>query len=195
MLVDVDGGQDLAAVTLWDQHDSEIMDIVKVCNEQIMRTKKKQNTDHNESTKLFPYLPSWFLGILTQVGSYLIQQMEVSVPPLKLKANQFGHMVLTNVGAIGMEEGIAPMPFSLHAMSCICAGKAIKKPVVVDDEIVVRDICKLVFTTDHRFGDAANALPFFKVVKAYMEDPENFDKKWYTEYIAEMDSKDPKKRK
>lgn len=32
----------------------------------------------------------------------------------------------------------------------------------------------VVFTCDHRFGDASLALRFIKIIKSYVEDPENF---------------------
>jgi pyruvate/2-oxoglutarate dehydrogenase complex dihydrolipoamide acyltransferase (E2) component len=49
-----------------------------------------------------------------------------------------------------------------------------KKPVVVDDKIVIRDMMSVVFTFDHRFGDAAIIGQFCQIVKECLEDPENF---------------------
>ncbi len=91
-----------------------------------------------------------------------------------MKANAFGHVVLTNIGSIGLEQGFAPIPCPMHCSICVCTGKVTKKPVVVDDQIVIRDIMKVVYTFDHRHGDAALLLQFTKIMKAILEDPEQF---------------------
>lgn len=72
-----------------------------------------------------------------------------------MKANAFGHVVLTNIGSIGLEYGFAPLPCPMHACIVACAGKITKKPVVKDDQVVIRDMMTIVYTVDHRFGDAA----------------------------------------
>lgn len=50
-----------------------------------------------------------------------------------------------------------------------------KKPVVRDNQIVIRDMMTIVYTLDHRFGDAAVMIQFLKIVAAMIEDPENFN--------------------
>ena len=93
----------------------------------------------------------------------------------QVKGNAWGHIVLTNVGSIGLEQGFAPLPTPICAFICACIGKVEKKPVVENDQIVIKPLMTTVFTVDHRFGDAALALKFLKIVKDYVEDPENFD--------------------
>lgn len=124
-------------------------------------------------------LPTYVLGFLTTACSYLAQNVGVSVKALNLKANAFGNMVLTNVGSIGHQEAFAPIPCPTHCCICIAQGKVTKKPVVVDDQIVIRDIMKVVYTVDHRFGDAAILQQFCQIVKDCLEDPENFDANKY----------------
>jgi pyruvate dehydrogenase E2 component (dihydrolipoamide acetyltransferase) len=96
-----------------------------------------------------------------------------------LKANAFGHVVLTNIGSIGLEYGFAPLPCPMHACIVACAGKITKKPVVKDDQVVIRDMMTIVYTVDHRFGDAAVILLFLNIVKDILEDPDNFDQNKY----------------
>jgi pyruvate dehydrogenase E2 component (dihydrolipoamide acetyltransferase) len=57
----------------------------------------------------------------------------------------------------------------------VCTGKAEKKPVVEGDKLVIKEMLSTVYTFDHRFGDAALSQKFCKIIKAYVEDPENFD--------------------
>ena len=73
-----------------------------------------------------------------------------------------------------MDHGFAPLPVPINAMFVVCLGKSTKKPVVINDKIEIRDIMSTVWTIDHRFGDAAIAVNFIKIMKSYTEDPENF---------------------
>jgi len=62
----------------------------------------------------------------------------------------------------------------MRSMALICAGRVQKKPIVINNEIKIQDIVNLTATSDHRFGDAATFLPFYNVLKGYLEDPLNF---------------------
>lgn len=77
-------------------------------------------------------------------------------------------------------------------MYIICSGKVSKKPVVVDGQIVIRDIMNTVWTIDHRYGDAALGLRFIRIFKDFTEDPDNFDINKYPDcrsYDAPKDKK------
>lgn len=71
ILVDVEGGKDLVPVTLWEAHDLSILQIAKDSNELVMKTKRNQNREHTEVTKIFMQLPNFILGFLVTVCSYL----------------------------------------------------------------------------------------------------------------------------
>jgi len=60
-------------------------------------------------------------------------------------------------------------------MAIFCMGKIKKKPVVIDNEIVIRPMMTLYITFDHRYGDAALMTRILNILKEYFEDPENFD--------------------
>ena len=70
--------------------------------------------------------------------------------------------------------GMAPIPCPTRCMLVLCTGKITKKPIVENDQIVIKDMMTCCFTLDHRYGDAAIAIKIVKVMKAYIEDPENF---------------------
>lgn len=82
---------------------------------------------------------------------------------------------MTNIGTLGLEQGFAPLPCPMHQMFIICSGKVTKKPVVVDDKIVIKEMMNLVWTVDHRYGDASLATKFINIIRDFVEDPENFN--------------------
>jgi pyruvate/2-oxoglutarate dehydrogenase complex dihydrolipoamide acyltransferase (E2) component len=46
---------------------------------------------------------------------------------------------------------------------------------------VIKEMMTTVWTFDHRYGDAAQAVKQIKIIKDYVEDPENFDISKYPE--------------
>lgn len=85
ILVDVEGGKDLVPVTLWDAQNDSVIDIAKQTNDIVNKTKKNQNKEHSEVTKIFNVLPTFVLGMLTTVCSYLAQNAGISVKILNVR--------------------------------------------------------------------------------------------------------------
>lgn len=83
-MVDVEGGKDLVPVTIWEAQNESIFGIANNMNEMVMRSKKHQNKEHNEVTKIFSLLPTYVLGLLTAACSYLALNAGIGVKPLNV---------------------------------------------------------------------------------------------------------------
>jgi hypothetical protein len=81
ILVD-SNGKDLIPVTLWEGQDDTVMQLAKKLNEKVQRAKENKDKVHNEMTKIFLYLPTYLLGFLLTVGSYLGQNVGMDIGPL-----------------------------------------------------------------------------------------------------------------
>ena len=99
-----------------------------------------------------------------------------NIPPLALRNDSFGHIILTNIGTLGLSRGYAPLCPPMHALGLFCIGKIEKRPIVDESgQIVVADMASLVGTGDHRFGDAVIFNPLFRAYRGYVEDPKHWD--------------------
>ena len=88
---------------------------------------------------------------------------------LTLDSLQNGTFTITNYGAIGAYSGT---PVIKHPeVAILGVGKITKKPVVIDNEIVIRDILPITICIDHRVIDGADAGRFLGRLKAYLDDP------------------------
>lgn len=54
-------------------------------------------------------------------------------------------------------------------------GKVHEKPLVVDGEIKIRKVIKIVYTADHRIGDASLAVKGLSLIKQMIEHPESME--------------------
>mmetsp|Transcript_19197 Transcript_19197/g.18337 ORF Transcript_19197/g.18337 Transcript_19197/m.18337 type:complete len:148 (+) Transcript_19197:550-993(+) len=120
--------------------------------------------------------PPYILSLMQPLLGYLSNSIGWNISFAKVKANNAGQAMITNVGSLGMEEGFAPFCPPTQSEFLACYGKVTKKAVVgEDDKIEVKPMLKGVYTLDHRYGDASLTLRMFKILKEYIEDPESFN--------------------
>lgn len=95
----------------------------------------------------------------------------------KIKSNQLtiadmegGTFTITNGGVYGslLSTPILNMPQS----GILGLHKIEKRPVVIDDEVVVRPMMYVALSYDHRMVDGREAVSFLKRIKEHTEDPE-----------------------
>ena len=183
-LCDVDGGKDLIPVTIFDGHQLELLEYAGILASKTSRAKKNTDKEHTKATGNMAFLPSFIGQPVLYILTYIGMQLGISIKPIGLRNDQFGHTVLTNVGPLGYKEAFAPLCPIAHTTSLICTGTIEKRPIVNEKgEIEIADMMTAVATGDHRYGDAAIFIPFFKCVRGYLDDPENFDHTKYPETI------------
>ena len=82
---------------------------------------------------------------------------------------QGGTFTLTNLGNFGV-DAFTPI---INPPECAIfgVGRIVKKPVVHNDEIVIRSMLALSLTFDHRVVDGAPAAQFLQTVSQYIQNP------------------------
>ncbi|MCW3987787.1 MAG: 2-oxo acid dehydrogenase subunit E2 [Candidatus Bathyarchaeota archaeon] len=104
---------------------------------------------------------------LNQVLSEMVNNARTG--NLSIKDVTGGTFTVTNVGSLG---GTMSTPIINPPESAILGVGAItKKPVVVNDEIVIRSIAYLCLSYDHRFIDGAPAIGFLQQIKQFLQEP------------------------
>jgi pyruvate dehydrogenase E2 component (dihydrolipoamide acetyltransferase) len=88
---------------------------------------------------------------------------------LALNEIQGSTFTITNVGGIG---GVFATPIiNYPEVAILGVHKITKRPVVKDNQIVVRDMTYISLSFDHRVLDGAMAARFVSAIKQYLEDP------------------------
>ncbi len=89
----------------------------------------------------------------------------------QLKADEYseGTFTITNLGAYGVEAliGIINPPQA----AILGVGSVMPKPVVKDDQVVVRQVMKVALSADHRVTDGAEGAVFIKEIQNLLEAP------------------------
>ncbi|HMO02215.1 MAG TPA: dihydrolipoamide acetyltransferase family protein [Oligoflexia bacterium] len=78
-----------------------------------------------------------------------------------------GTFTVTNVGGFGTVIG-TPI-INQPQVAILCLGAIVKRPVVVDDMIAIREMCYLTLSYDHRIIDGALGGGFLAFIRNYLE--------------------------
>jgi hypothetical protein len=76
------------------------------------------------------FIPSFLGSPLIWICSYISMAVGINIPPLALRNDSFGHIILTNIGTLGLSKGYAPLCPPMHAMGLFCMGTIEKRPIV-----------------------------------------------------------------
>jgi 2-oxoglutarate dehydrogenase complex dihydrolipoamide succinyltransferase (E2) component len=91
---------------------------------------------------------------------------------IQLEDLQGGTFTITNIGTLG---GIMSTPIiNVPEVAILGVHKIQKRPVVRDNQVVVRDIANVALTFDHRIVDGADAARFTSVIVKNLENPGTF---------------------
>ncbi|MEE8170917.1 MAG: dihydrolipoamide acetyltransferase family protein [Phycisphaerae bacterium] len=100
-----------------------------------------------------------------------LQEMSARIRESKFDIAELrgGTFTLSNVGALG---GTFSTPMVNYPETAILVtGRLVKKPVVRDDQIVIRKIMPLALSFDHRIIDGADAARFTRTLVDFLENP------------------------
>ena len=93
-------------------------------------------------------------------------------PVLGLPKDPFGSMMLTNVGALGLDAGFAPLVTYSRVPLLIAVGAVKDTPVVRDGKIEIAPMCRLCATFDHRLIDGMHASHMVRTLQRIFANPE-----------------------
>lgn len=88
---------------------------------------------------------------------------------LGLEALSGGTFTISNLGGYDI-DGFTPI-INQPETAILGVGRIVKKPAVVDDELVAASMMTLSLSFDHRVVDGAQAAQFLQCIKRYLEDP------------------------
>ncbi len=107
---------------------------------------------------------------ITQLAAEIVRLSErARAGQLTLDEIQGSTFTITNVGGIG---GVFATPIiNYPEVAILGVHKITKRPVVKDNQVMIREMTYLSVSFDHRVLDGAMAAQFMNVIKQYLEDP------------------------
>jgi pyruvate/2-oxoglutarate dehydrogenase complex dihydrolipoamide acyltransferase (E2) component len=172
-LVALEEGQDLAKTKIARADEKTITDIARALGEGAGKLREGRDEGFEKSKGIVRALPSWALKPVLWTTGFLTGALGVSA--FGLEPFPFGSCVVTNVGALGIDEGYAPPTPFARVPVLLLVGAVKEQPAVVAGEVVPRPMITITATVDHRFIDGAQLGVLGRMVRKGVEEPWTLD--------------------
>ena len=170
------GGQ-MGSVKVENADQLTTAEISDAIGKNIANSRKGNENDTMQSKSLLAKLPWPFRNWLFKIYKIITINWGISVPGLGLDSNSFGSFMVSNIGTLGLDTGFASLLPSSNISFVFVLGSINKKPVVVNDEIVIRRVMLMASTLDHRVVDGSHGGSLFRFIKQIAKNPELLDAK------------------
>ena len=169
------GKIDLSGATIHEAHKKTLVEICDELSERFEKTRKNKS-ELAKSRNIFKRLPIPAVGPLLDLTAFASYTLNLDLSWAGIPRDAFGSIMITNIGALGLEEAYVPLvPYSRVPL-LIALGAVRDEVIPVDGEMVIGKTMRLCATFDHRILDGAHAAAMAKTVRAWMENPfDHFD--------------------
>ena len=170
------GGQ-MGSVKVENADQMTTAEISDIIGKNIANSRKGNENDAMKSKSLLAKLPWPFRNWLFKIYKIITINWGISVPGIGLDSNSFGSFMVSNIGTVGLDTGFASLLPSSNISFVFVLGTVNKKPVVINDEIVIRRVMLMSSTLDHRVVDGSHGGTLFRFIKQIAKNPEILDSK------------------
>lgn len=162
---------DLSGIVIHNGQNKSISDLNSEFFEKI-KSFKRGNTTHDQSKIIVGKLPGFLSKPLMNIYSFIAYKLNLNLAAFKSPRDAFGSIMLTAVGSLGIAKALCPIAPYTKVPMVISFGKIEKRPVVVNDELMIKPLCTFGFTFDHRIMDGIHFADFLNCFRNYLTQPQ-----------------------
>jgi len=170
------GELDLSGTTVFGAEAKTLVEVMNEFEDKVRKVRKADDSALERTRSTFKRIPSMMLNFVLKAISFLSYTLNLDLRWAGLPEDPFGSVMVTNIGALGLDQAYAPLvPYSKVPL-VLAVGAIREKPVVQDGEITVGKVMTLNATFDHRLLDGSHASIMARVVRDWIANPfERFD--------------------
>ena len=144
--------------------------------DEILKSRQGDENETMQSKNVLSKIPWPFRNWVYRFYRTVTISWGISIPFLGLNSDSFGSFLITNIGTLGLDTGYPALLPSSNVSFVLVMGGIKKKPVVVDDEVVIRRILALSIVMDHRIADASHGGKLYRHIKYLVKHPDELEK-------------------
>lgn len=169
--VAVAGGEDLSGAKVSHADGKSVVDIARELDERAAALREGRDRSVQRTQSMLDRLPRGLRGAAMRTAETLTYDLGLDLRRFGVPYDQFGSVMVTNVGVFGLPLGFAPLvPFARTPL-LMTVGAVNDAPVAIDGEVVVRPILPIGVTFDHRLLDGFEAGRLAERFLAVMREP------------------------
>lgn len=164
-------GDELTAIIIRNADQKSVRDIAREVNERTNVIRSGEDEEFESTKKLLGILPGWFIHPLLRFLGFVYYTLNIWIGPLGIPRDSFGSAQVTSLSGFGVLEGWGPLdPYSRCPVNVIL-GQIQKRPIALEDHVIVRPMAALCYTFDHRVADAVVFSRLGIIMKKILESP------------------------
>ncbi|MDA3798485.1 MAG: 2-oxo acid dehydrogenase subunit E2 [Kiritimatiellae bacterium] len=160
-------GKDLSGFSIRDINNKSIEEVAIISKEKVDDLRYNRDKNNLKVQKIMKHLPIVLIKPLLRIREFFQYTLNLS---LGMK-DAFGSVIISNIGALGIENAFIPLSPYSRCPLIIGIGKPRKIPVVQGDEVVVEESMIISFTFDHRHADGAHGASLIRRFKKIFSNP------------------------
>lgn len=163
-----------ATIIIRDCKNLSITEIARQLKQKIDYLKNKKGSSFKLQLRLLDYIPTFIVQIIFNTLSFLSYNLGISIPLLDIKPNQFGYAVVVNAGKLGISNIYVPLTNFTKSIMVAVINAPYDKPVIVNNEVMIRKYIDICVTFDHRFADGSDGAKMIKRMEDVWINPKKY---------------------
>lgn len=177
---------DLSGISVKRTENMTIEERVEAFNKLVNDTRLGLTEAIQVQKNLIPKIPNFIIGPFLTLSSFLIYVLNIKLPFLGITEDPFGSYMFSDTASIRAPNSFIPLvPYSRCGL-LVSTGKVYKKPVVENDEVVIREVFPVSITFDHRLVEGFQMAEMYRVLKKVLKDPEKYLVRRPAEVVGEV---------
>ena len=173
--VSVGKGKDMSGLIVRKAQDLSVGEISEIISKEAQKKREGKESGAFASKGIISKIPWPFRRMIFVFIKWWIFDLGLPFPFLKIPADPFGSIMITNIGTFGLSYGMVALFPIGKIPAVITMGKIEDKPVVIDGEIKIRKMLPLTGTFDHRIVDGAQGGALANGVVRRLKNPGELD--------------------
>lgn len=151
-----------------------LAEITRILQTKATKVKERKDEELKKQFELMNLVPWFGVKYLLSLISWLNLGLNLNLSFLGIPSDPFGSVMITGVGSLGIDRGLAPLvPFS-RVPALLTVGAVQDRAWVVDGKIEVRPIMTIGVTLDHRVIDGVHGAKMAQDFKECFNHPEEY---------------------
>lgn len=167
-------GKDLSGFVIRDADKISIEEVASMSSARAGDLRHNRDKENLKVQQIVNPLPSFLLRPLLLIQEFLQFTLNIAIPSVGMPKDRFGSAMITNIGALGIENAFIPLSPYSRCPLLIGVGKPRMIPIVRDDEVVAANSAIITFTFDHRYADGAHGSHLMRRFKKIFTNPDAF---------------------
>lgn len=165
---------DLSGVRIENIDALNLDQLNKQLNSKITDVRKHRPNDLWMTRLWVLITPNFLIRYAINLYAFLSFDLNLNLKFLGFPKDIFGSMIVTNLGAIGIPNGVAPLVNASRTPLILNIGEIKSGAFVENNQLTIKPLLKIALTVDHRIFDGIHGAKLSKTIESVLSHPAQY---------------------